>query len=80
MADLPAPSPLLITHVADEFDCGESVLIKKRALKNESPGASRTFVVCRDNNVVGYYVLATGGVTHKHAPSKVRRNMPEFFP
>jgi predicted N-acetyltransferase YhbS len=83
MAGLSAPVPLLATHVTDEFDCGEPVLndwLKKRALKNESSGASRTFVVCQDNNVVGYYVLATGSVMHKHAPSKVRRNMPEPVP
>jgi hypothetical protein len=48
MAELSAPVPLLAKHVTDEFDCGEPVLndwLKKRALKNESSGASRTFVV-----------------------------------
>lgn len=83
MAELSAPTPLLATHVTDKFDCGEPVLndwLKKRALKNESSGASRTFVVCQKNHVVGYYVLATGSVMHKHAPSKVRRNMPEPVP
>jgi len=83
MADLSAPTPLLATHITDEFDCGEPVLndwLKKRAMKNESSGASRTFVVCQDNHVVGYYVLATGSVMHQHAPGKVRRNMPEPIP
>ncbi len=83
MADLSAPTPLLTTHVTDEFDCGEPVLndwLIKRALKNESSGASRTFVVCQNNRVVGYYVLATGSVMHKQAPSKVRRNMPDPVP
>lgn len=83
MAELSAPTPLLTEHVTDEFDCGEPVLndwLKKRALKNEASGASRTFVVCQDNIVVGYYVLATGSVMHKHAPSKIRRNMPDPVP
>jgi GNAT superfamily N-acetyltransferase len=83
MAKLSAPAPLLATHVMDEFDCGEPVLndwLRKRALKNENSGASRTFVVCQNNKVVGYYVLATGSVMHQHAPSKVRRNMPEPIP
>ena len=83
MAELSTPTPLLATHVTDEFDCGEPVLndwLRKRALKNENSGASRTFVVCQDNNVIGYYVLATGSVMHQHAPSKVRRNMPEPIP
>ena len=83
MAELSAPTPLLATHVTDEFDCGEPVLndwLIKRALKNENSGASRTFVVCQNNRVVGYYVLATGSVMHKQAPSKVRRNMPDPVP
>ncbi len=83
MVELSTPTPLLATHVTDEFDCGEPVLndwLKKRALKNESSGASRTFVVCQGNKVVGFYVLATGSVMHQHAPSKVRRNMPEPIP
>ena len=83
MAELSAPEPLLATHDTESFDCGEPVLndwLKKRALKNENSGASRTFVVCQDNHVVGYYVLATGSVMHKEAPSKVRRNMPEPVP
>ncbi|MFK5892927.1 MAG: GNAT family N-acetyltransferase [Pseudomonadota bacterium] len=69
--------------MTDEFDCGEPVLndwLRTRALKNENSGASRTFVVCQNNNVAGYYVLATGSVMHQHAPSKVRRNMPEPIP
>jgi len=87
MAEMSAPTPLSATHVIDDFDCGEPVLndwLKKRALKNENSGASRTFVVCHDdgvnNHVVGYYALATGSVMHKHAPSKIRRNMPEPVP
>jgi len=83
MAELSAPEPLLATHDIESFDCDEPVLndwLKKRALKNENSGASRTYVVCQDNHVVGYYVLATGSVMHKEAPSKVRRNMPEPVP
>jgi len=83
MAELFVPTPLLATHVTGEFDCGEPALndwLKKRALKNENSGASRTFVVCQDNHVMGYYVLATGSIMHKQAPSKVRRNMPDPVP
>ena len=83
MVELSTPTPLLATHATDEFDCGEPVLndwLKKRALKNENSGASRTFVVCQNNRVMGYYVLATGSVMHKQAPSKVRRNMPDPVP
>jgi len=87
MTKISAPEPLLATHDIERFDCDEPVLnewLKKRALKNENAGASRTFVVCHNNGshnpVVGYYVLATGSVMHKDAPSKVRRNMPQPIP
>ena len=83
MVDVSAPEPLSPAHNCEVFDCGEPVLndwLKHRALKNEDAGASRTFVVCQDNNVVGYYGLATGSVMHKDAPSKIKRNMPEPVP
>lgn len=83
MAEISAPEPLSATHILDAFDCGEPVLndwLKRRALKNEGAGASRTFVVCRENQVIGYYALATGSVMHKQAPGKVRRNMPDPIP
>lgn len=83
MAKLSTPKPLLSIHDIESFDCGEPVLndwLKKRALKNENSGASRTFVVCKNSQVVAYYTLATGSVMHKEAPSKVRRNMPDPVP
>ena len=83
MIDVSAPEPLSTAHNSEAFDCGEPVLndwLKRRALKNEDSGASRTFVVCQDDNDVGYYVLATGSVMHKDAPSKIKRNMPEPVP
>lgn len=83
MVSFSAPEPLSTAHYIEVFDCGEPVLnnwLKRRALKNEDTGASRTFVVCQDNNVVGYYVLATGSVMHKDAPGKIKRNMPDTVP
>ena len=83
MDEVSAPGPLSAAHNIETFDCGEAVLndwLKRRALKNEGAGASRTFVVCRETEVVGYYVLATGSVMHKEAPGKIKRNMPEPIP
>ncbi|MEN8180090.1 MAG: GNAT family N-acetyltransferase [Pseudomonadota bacterium] len=83
MAKVTAPEPLSAAHATEKFECGESVLnewLKRRALKNEDCGASRTFVVCKGNQVIGYYALATGSVTHGDAPGKFRRNMPEPIP
>jgi GNAT superfamily N-acetyltransferase len=83
MTGLSAPEPLSAAHNITAFDCGEQVLnewLKRRALKNEGSGASRTFVVCQESKVTGYYVLSTGSVMHKDAPSKITRNMPEPVP
>lgn len=81
---LAAPEPLSIGHRIDAFDCGEPVLdewLRKRAIGNQSSGASRTFVVAdASGRVMGYYALAAGAVAHATATSAVRRNMPDPVP
>jgi len=55
--------------------------LKRRALANQSSGASRTFVVTdQDGRVCGYYAMAAGTVSHRLATSGVRRNMPDPVP
>ncbi len=42
------PTPIKPEHDIQNFDCGEPTLndwLKRRALKNEKTGASRTYVV-----------------------------------
>jgi predicted N-acetyltransferase YhbS len=83
MGAITAPEPITASHLIEAFACGIPVLddwLKRRALKNEVSGASRTFVVCHDGQVVGYYALATGSVEHRDAPGKLRRNMPDPIP
>jgi GNAT superfamily N-acetyltransferase len=77
------PANLRASHDVTAFDSGVPVLddwLKKRALANEVSGASRTYVVCEAERVIGYYAIATGAVTHQQAPGKVRRSMPEPVP
>lgn len=79
---LSAPVPLTAEHDLSTFDCGEPVLndwLRLRALKNESR-FSRTYVVCEDNRVVGYFCISAGSVDRMAAPSKVRRNAPDTIP
>jgi predicted N-acetyltransferase YhbS len=83
MGEVTAPAPITATHLIESFSCGVPVLddwLKRRALKNEVSGASRTFVICRDKQVVGYYTLATGSIEHRNTPAKIRRNMPNPIP
>ena len=80
MGEITAPEPLLASHEFKEFDCGNKVLNRwliQQALKNEHSGGSRTYVVCNDRKVIGYYAIATGSVEHAGLPGKLRRNMPD---
>lgn len=83
MGKLIAPIPIDAGHIADSFDCGVPTLnqwLHRQALKNEASGASRTFVVCFEEKVVGYYALATGSVFRRQTPGKIKREMPEPIP
>lgn len=79
-----APRPLSAEHRFDGFGCGEASLdewLRRRALPNQTTGASRTFVVTDESNrVVAYYAMATGAVTHREASGRIRRNMPDPVP
>jgi GNAT superfamily N-acetyltransferase len=78
-----APEHLTPAHALTAFDSGIRALddwLKRRALANEEAGGSRTYVACAGGRVVGYYALATGGVTRESAAGRVRRNMPDPVP
>jgi GNAT superfamily N-acetyltransferase len=77
------PQRLNADHDLTQFSCGEASLdhwLRSRALQNEKSGASRTYVVCADGCVAGYYALAAGAVAHTEAASRVKRNMPDPVP
>ncbi len=76
------PEKLNSLHQIESFDSGNSELddwLKRRALKNELEGASRTYVLCTGEVVVAYYCLANGAVAQTAATGQ-RRNMPDPIP
>lgn len=80
---LSAPVPLLPIHQTERFACGIESLdmwLKRRALKNQISGASRTFVVCDSSQVLAYYALASSAVVVKATSGRFRRNMPDPIP
>lgn len=80
---LAAPEPLGPRHDVELFQSGVETLdtwLKRRAMKNQGSGASRTFVVCEGDRVVAYYALASSAVTVDVAPGRFRRNMPDPIP
>ena len=80
---LSAPCPLTDGHQVADFASGVASLddwLKRRARANQSSGASRTYVVCDGDRVVGYYALASGGITVQDVPGRFKRNMPDPIP
>jgi GNAT superfamily N-acetyltransferase len=80
---LRAPEPLAAGHGLEGFDCGAASLnewLEKRALRNQASGATRTFVVCDPERVVGYHALASGAVAAQQASGRLRRHMPDPIP
>ena len=83
MLHLTPPTPIAADHELDDFDSGEPSLdewLKKRALKSHASGASRCFVLCNHKQVIGYYSLSAGAISHESAPKSMRRNMPDPLP
>jgi GNAT superfamily N-acetyltransferase len=80
---LKSPEPLTSSHSIVDFSCGIASLnewLKRRALANQNSGATRTFVTCDDERVIGYYALAAGSIDVRSALGKFRRNMPDPIP
>jgi predicted N-acetyltransferase YhbS len=80
---LTPPQPISEHDLIENFDSGVPVLdewLKRRARANQASGASRTYVVCEGQRVVGYYAVASGAVAVETASSRLRRNMPDPVP
>lgn len=83
MSGYSAPRPIAATDELSSFDSGEPSLddwLRRRALGNQTAGASRCFVTCRDGRVVGYYALSTGAVQRLDASRRVGHGMPDPVP
>jgi GNAT superfamily N-acetyltransferase len=77
------PAPLTSAHDCAAFRSGRDALdvwLKRRALRNQASGASRTFVACDEERVVAYYALASGAVAIADATGRLRQNMPDPIP
>ncbi|TRX56708.1 GNAT family N-acetyltransferase [Thalassomonas sp. M1454] len=83
MGRISEPLSLNSSFDLTEFDCGEESLnyfLKKKSMKNQISGASKTYVCTVDGKVVAYYSLAFGCVERKLPPGNIKRNMPENIP
>lgn len=77
------PEPLTVHHDIEAFSSGVESLdtwLKRRAIKNQATGASRTFVACEDRRVIAYYALASSAIIVDDASGLFSRNMPNPIP
>ncbi|HEX5079430.1 MAG TPA: GNAT family N-acetyltransferase [Geminicoccaceae bacterium] len=49
-------------------------------MRNQTAGASRTYVACQGARVVAFYSLANGAIAHREASGRLRRNMRDPIP
>ncbi len=77
-APLSAIEKLAPDHDLNEFDCGKPAVdgwLKRFALASQAAEAVQSYVVHRDNRVVGYYALAAGSVVREAVPGRVARGL-----
>lgn len=73
--------PLDAGHDTAAFDCGKPELnrwLEKYALLNQRTGVSRTLVLCRDAEILGFYALAPGSMQRTNAPPPLAEDMGNF--
>jgi GNAT superfamily N-acetyltransferase len=71
---LPCIEKLRFEHDTESFDCGKPELnrfLRRFAFVNQRASLARTYVLCREKTVIGYYSLTVGQVDHKDAPRRI---------
>jgi GNAT superfamily N-acetyltransferase len=79
------PELLAGEYRLEGFDCGSGALndwLVQRALRNQSSGTSRTWVVVEieTGQVVAFYASSTASILPSSAPKRMGRNQPEEMP
>ncbi len=80
MKDFSLSLPCLLkdSHIVDNFDCGNSSLnswLKRYSMQNQRANSARTFIVCNENYVVGYYSLSVGSIEHELASKRTKKGL-----
>ena len=72
--------PLAGHHIRDAFDCGKhkslTDWLKGYALESQKAKSARTFIVHRENAVVGYYSLCAASINRNEASERAARGQP----
>lgn len=79
LAPLSPAEPLSRSHNLNPFDCAThpslNDWLKRFAFTNQQNETSRTYVVHRAQQVVGYYSIATGSVLRDSVPARVAKGL-----
>jgi GNAT superfamily N-acetyltransferase len=65
-------------HDLSSFHCGKPSLddwLRRFALTNQLSDSARTYVLHRDNKVLGYYSLAAGSVRLEESPPRIAKGL-----
>jgi GNAT superfamily N-acetyltransferase len=66
-------------HNVEPFSCGQPELDRfliRHALQAQQSNSSQTYVAVSDGEVVGFYTIVAGEVSHAQAPARVVKGMP----
>ena len=73
--------PLSQMHHLGQFDCGQheslNIWLKRHALQNQSSDSARTYVVHREDVVVGYYAISAGSIARASATVRVAQGLAD---
>jgi GNAT superfamily N-acetyltransferase len=74
---------LTADHDVSAFDCGseaQTTWLRRHALQAHRADTAKVYVICRGgtNDVVGYYALAAGSVSHEHAPPRLTKGIGRY--
>lgn len=70
------PEPLGSDHETDHFDCGLGSLndyLDKRAFSDQKAGKSRTYVIARGQQVVGYFSMTAASIEPRDATERAAK-------
>lgn len=70
-------------HDLGTLDCGVKALdrwLRQSARVAAAAGTAATYLLCRAEQVIGYYALAMSSVAHERAAGRMRRGMPDPIP
>ncbi len=80
MINTPLAAPVILSgdHSLDDFDCGNPTLnnwLRRYAMLNQQANSARTFVVCKEKSVIGFYTLAVGSIEHETAGKRIKKGL-----